>query len=377
MIRYINCNILSEKGWLNNSSFCVKEEKFCCIGANRHSDIEVDLSSKFVLPGIIDIHGDSFERCITPRAGVNFPLKNAIYENDNYLLSAGITTFFYSITDSFETGLRSRESAKNLIKILNSLQLKCNSFIHIRHEVANTKRLDELIQWLEDGMIDLLSINDHLPRMQDGDNLQRYINSLKKRVVISDDEIEEFILSLQKEREIGIQQIDTILEVAKRKNIPIACHDDDTMEKVAISLQRGVNIAEFPMNKICTKAFKDAGVYTLFGAPNLIRGRSHVGALSVQEAAREDLLQILCSDYHYPSLYLSPFKLASLKLCSFEDAWKMISLNPAIATKIDKTKGSIKEGKDADFLVLDSLSGNLHDIHAVFIKGKEKLKYND
>jgi alpha-D-ribose 1-methylphosphonate 5-triphosphate diphosphatase len=69
--------------------------------------------------------------------------------------------------------------------------------------------------------------------------------------------------------------------------------------------------------------------------------------------------------------------LASLKLCSFEDAWKMISLNPAIATKIDKTKGSITEGKDADFLVLNSLSGNLHDIHAVFIKGKEKLKYND
>lgn len=376
MIRYVNCNILSENNWLNNSSFCVDKGKFCNIGEPKEADIEVDLSSKFILPGIIDIHGDSFERCIMPRPGVNFPLEDAIYENDNYLLASGITTFFYSITDSFEAGLRSRQSAKNLIKTIKTIQLKCDSFIHIRHEVANTKKIDELAQWLEDGVIDLFSINDHLPGMQDKEKLQRYKNGLKRRVVMNDEEIENFILSLQKNREVGIEQIDTLVKIAKIKNIPIASHDDDTMEKVAKSSQWGVNIAEFPMNKACAQALNDAKIHTLFGAPNLIRGGSHVGALSAYEAAKENLLQILCSDYHYPSLFLSPFKLVSLGLCSFEDAWKKISLNPAIATNIEDKKGSIKEGKDADFLILDSLNGKLHDIDAVFVRGKEKLKYN-
>lgn len=175
MLKYVNCNILLEDGWKNNSSFCIENSKFTNIDKEVNCENIIDLNGQYVLPGIVDIHGDSFERCMTPRAGVHIPLESAIFENDNYLLSSGITTFFYSITDSFENGLRSRENAKKMIKFITTNMLRCRSLIHIRHEVANTKKFEELLQWIEDGVINLLSINDHLPRLED----EKIFNDIK------------------------------------------------------------------------------------------------------------------------------------------------------------------------------------------------------
>lgn len=375
MRKYINCNILTENGWLENETFCIEDGKFNNIGKDIDCNEVIVLKDQYVLPGIIDIHGDSFERCITPRPGVHFPLKSAIVENDNYLLTAGITTFFYSITDSFEGGLRSRENAKEMIEFITTNKLRCNSLIHIRHEVANTKDFEELLQWIEDGKIDLLSINDHLPRLEDKKRLQRYKNGIKRRMVMSEEEIEKFISSLQDERIVGEKQIDKLVSYAKKYNIPLASHDDDSEEKVNTAIQRGVKIAEFPMDEACTKTHKQHRIFTLFGAPNLIRGGSHVGALGAYEATKAGLLDILCSDYHYPSLFLSPFKIESLGLESLEEAWKRVSLYPAKAVNIHNKTGSIKDGKNADFIVLNSLKGELNSIQRVVISGEEKLKF--
>lgn len=375
MTKYVNCNILYEDGWKKNSSFCVENGKFTNTDQEIDCENLVDLGGQYVLPGIVDIHGDSFERCMTPRPGVHIPLKSAIFENDNYLLTSGITTFFYSITDSFEDGLRSRKNAREMVEFITTNELRCRSLIHIRHEVANTKEFDELLQWIEDGKITLLSINDHLPRLEDAKKLQRYKNGIKRRMVMSEEEIEEFIDSLQDERKVGEQQINDLISCANKYNVPLASHDDDTKEKVGLSIQRGVHIAEFPMDKECTKLHKDSGVFTLFGAPNLIRGGSHIGALGAYDAAKEGLLDILCSDYHYPSLFLSPFKIESLGLENLDDAWKRVSLYPAQAVGLEDKIGSIKDKKEADFLVLDSLSGELNSIQKVFIQGKEQLKF--
>ena len=381
MTRYYNATILGEKGWLYEASFDVVDGQLDAIHSCTDTlsastpDTVVDLKGKFVLPGIIDIHGDSFERCIAPRPSVYLPLQNALIENDHQLLSAGITTFFYSITDSFEEGLRSRDYVRALIEAISLTPLLCNSYIHIRHEIANTQNHDELLSWLDSHRIHLLSLNDHLPYLEEKAKLERYKNGIRRRISISENDIDALIASLQEQRNIGHVQIKALLALAQKHQIPIASHDDDTLEKVHMSMQRGVKIAEFPMNKACASAFKDAGIYTLFGAPNLIRGASHVGALSAKEAMNANVLDILCSDYHYPSLFLAPFLLVSLGLCDFKEAWDKVSLNPAKAALIDTHKGSLEKGKDADFLVLNSLEGTMESLESVYIHGCEKVHY--
>ena len=45
-------------------------------------DEYTDKKNQLVLPGVVDIHGDAFERCVAPRSGSTFPVVSALLEND-------------------------------------------------------------------------------------------------------------------------------------------------------------------------------------------------------------------------------------------------------------------------------------------------------
>ena len=64
-----------------------------------------------VLPGLVDIHGDAFERQMMPRAGVHFPVDTALLESDRQAIANGITTVFHGVTWSWEPGLRGADNA--------------------------------------------------------------------------------------------------------------------------------------------------------------------------------------------------------------------------------------------------------------------------
>src|SRR5262245_12392519 len=57
--------------------------------ANGHC---LDATGLLVLPGIVDIHGDAFERQMMPRPGVHFELDIALMESDRQAVANGITT---------------------------------------------------------------------------------------------------------------------------------------------------------------------------------------------------------------------------------------------------------------------------------------------
>lgn len=63
---------------------------------DTHPDIMgdrvLDAGNLLVLPGIVDLHGDAFERTVMPRPGVTFPYANALHDVDRQLLANGITT---------------------------------------------------------------------------------------------------------------------------------------------------------------------------------------------------------------------------------------------------------------------------------------------
>jgi alpha-D-ribose 1-methylphosphonate 5-triphosphate diphosphatase len=76
------------------------------IGADAPAERVIDASGLLVLPGIVDVHGDAFERQLMPRPGVGFPLDIALLESDRQAVANGITTVFHGVTWSWEGGLR-------------------------------------------------------------------------------------------------------------------------------------------------------------------------------------------------------------------------------------------------------------------------------
>ncbi len=381
-------NVLTYDGWLEDATVLIEDGQFTSIdqASSPNGFHLVNAQGLQMLPGIIDLHGDAFERMICPRPGVNFPLPIAIADNDRNLLASGITTFYCSITDSYEPGLRSRDSARALIDFIlgaGKQVLNCNHRIHIRHEEANIAGHQELCDWMVSGRVHILSINDHLPPPGNQKRLSRYLNSVRQRSSMSLEEIEELVNQVTERRHEGDVQIEQLVDLAHTYGIPLASHDDDTLEKVILSQQRRVAIAEFPATVDLAAKSREYGAAVLMGAPNLVRGGSHLGLMSVAEAVKNNVIDCLCSDYHYPSLFYAPFKLQELGLMSFEQAWSLVSSRPAEAAGISEQKGKIAPGLEADFLLISpdnslpsAIAALAVGIVSVYVAGQEVARYH-
>jgi alpha-D-ribose 1-methylphosphonate 5-triphosphate diphosphatase len=62
---------------------------------------------------------------------------------------------------------------------------------------------------------------------------------------------------------------------------------------------------------------------------------------------------ILASDYYYPALLLAPFRLAELGIASLDQAWKLVSGDPARAMGL-QDRGAVEIGKRADLILVDT-----------------------
>ena len=71
----------------------------------------VDLAGYLVLPGIVDIHGDGFERHLAPRRGAMKQMAEGLVAAEAELAANGITTAVLAQFVSWEGGLRGLEFA--------------------------------------------------------------------------------------------------------------------------------------------------------------------------------------------------------------------------------------------------------------------------
>ena len=92
------------------------------IGADLAAGRTIDAAGLLVLPGIVDIHGDAFERQIMPRPGVHVSLDIALIESDRQAIANGITTVFHGVTWSWEPGLRGTDNARGILGAIEALR---------------------------------------------------------------------------------------------------------------------------------------------------------------------------------------------------------------------------------------------------------------
>ncbi len=310
----------------------------------------IDATGALVLPGLVDVHGDAFERAIMPRGGVMVDVTDGIADNDAALLASGITTAFLSITDSWEPGLRSRATLRQLIDAVDVLGVGPDRRVHVRHERCNTEDFDELLGWIRRGVIHMISFNDHTP------GGIAHVKGISPTQIGRSGVAVEHLQKLEREaierRPLGHEQDAALAEVCGEVACVTASHDPGTMADLQRDLALGVAIAEFPITIELAQSYIDNDIEVLLGAPNLVRGGSHLGNLSVRAAIAAQAGTVLCSDYHYPSLLRAPFVLADLELCSFGRAWSMVSDAPARACGLTD-RGRLEPGARADLVVVE------------------------
>src|SRR5215470_6800168 len=92
------------------------------VGADCAGVRTLDARGLLLLPGIVDIHGDAFERQIMPRPGVHVALDIALIDSDRQAIANGITTVFHGVTWSWEPGLRGSDNARAILAGIETLK---------------------------------------------------------------------------------------------------------------------------------------------------------------------------------------------------------------------------------------------------------------
>jgi alpha-D-ribose 1-methylphosphonate 5-triphosphate diphosphatase len=342
-----------------------------------------DARGAYVMPGFIDIHSDYIEGIVQPRPTSLMDFEIGLREAEKHLLGNGVTTIYHSLSlmngsAAGKHSFRTRENLERLAGFIREFHLGRHLIrhrFHARYEIDNLAIYEYLMELLESGAVHELSFMDHTPGQGQYRNLEIYAAScITWAAECSGKTMDEIMAGAKSKPMASHAMLKRLAELAHEKGVPLASHDDDTPEKLALMKNEyGVNISEFPVELEVAKQAHDSGLFVVVGAPNVMLGESHSGNLSALEAIRKGCADILCSDYYPASLLHSAFKLEAEGLCSLPQAVRMLSLNPAKAMGLAADYGSVEAGKKADLLVVRSIQ-NCPLVYKCFIDGHAVLQ---
>lgn len=312
----------------------------------------VDLSGHRILPGIVDAHGDGFERHLAPRRGAMRDLSAGLQSTVAELASNGITTAVLAQFWSWEGGMRSPEFA---LRFLAALQAFDAGGTDLRKQIRFETHLIEQYDELQDAVtrfgVDYVVFNDHLPHaaLARGKRPPRLTGQALKSGRSPDAH-----LALLQQLHAGRDKVPAaIADLAARlagQGVLLGSHDDATADARGFWQGIGADVSEFPETQAAAiEAHKTKGAVVM-GAPNVVRGGSHSGHISAAELVKDGLCNALASDYHYPAPRQAALMLA--EMVGISKAWALVSSGPAQVLRLTD-RGEIRPGLRADLVILD------------------------
>lgn len=317
--------------------------------------VTVDLAGYWLLPGIIDLHGDGFERQLFPRPTAPFPIRDALAATDREAAAHGVTTAYLAQSWSWEGGLRSPDQAEYVMQAvldwrdhaLTDLRIQVRAETHLVEEVPR------LIAAIERFRIGYVVFNDHI---EEGLSMQRknpdgFANWARKAGLAPETLSDRIGAAWARTKEVP-RALLSMAEAFDRLGITYGSHDDRDAETRELYRIIGARIAEFPTSRQAAAAARAGGDAVLMGAPNVVRGGSQAGNVAALSIIREGLCDGLVSDYHIPALALAAWKLVDDLVLPLDRAWALISSGPARVLRL-ADRGEIAHGLRADLVAVN------------------------
>ena len=293
---------------------------------------EVDLTGYLLLPGIIDLHGDGFERHLSPRPSAPFEPKKALASAAAELAVNGVTTAWFAQSWSWEGGFRSGDACVALLQALEGVreQVLADVRVQIRLETHVTDQHEAVRAAVARYGVDYVVFNNHLPEAVElaqhrPDRFAQWAAQTRRTT-------EEMLAIVAAAQEQGPQVPDALRKLAAEfaaQGLRMGSHDDGDAETRAFYRGLGGPICEFPTSFAAARAAHAAGEPVLMGAPNVVRGGSQSGNIAAQDLVEAGLCDALVSDYYYPALSQSAWALVDRGVCDLAKAWAMVSTTPA------------------------------------------------
>jgi len=215
----------------------------------------------------------------------------------------------------------------------------------------------------------LLSFMDHTPGQGQFKDAAAY-GAYQSRVYAKDEgDIRDRITAKQAEAGNLAARVKRLADHARPRGVALAGHDDEGAERIAFMADVGAGVSEFPLDLATAQAARAAGLLTLFGAPNVLRGRSQSGALSAREAIAAGVAGALCSDYAPQAMLPALGVLTGEMGLGWAAAAHLMAGAPARAAGL-ADRGEIGPGKRADLIRVRDRGGAL-SVAAVWVAGAQ------
>lgn len=339
-----------------------------------------DLDGQLLSPGVIDIHTDYLEKEIHPRPDTDFPLELAFHMMDLRAIGCGVTMVLGAARVSADSGgplgswtgdgIRLIEEYAELRKTALGRHL-----VHVRWDPNFSPCEDQLARLTQlRPLIGNLVYNDSTPGERQFRNT--FQDQVRRYALARDISLEQaqafFEERVRRSREINNRQQ---VQAAFGATLLLGSHDDTTIEHVREAHQRGATLAEMPVTMEAAREARRLGMMICMGAPNYYRGGSHCGNLSCHEALAAGVVDILCSEYHFPSLLGSAVRMMNGGVAPHQ-ALRMMTLDAARHLGLAGELGSIEAGKKADLVAFDPQT-SFAFVTNVWVEGVRKFAISD
>lgn len=379
---------------IERASVRIEGGRITGIDVPRDGAAVIDGRDHLLAPAFVDIHGDAFERQIMPRPGVTVPVDSALLETDRQLAANGIATAYHALTLSWEPGLRSVETGWQILRALTALapRMTVENRLQLRWETFCPDALPLIVEALEAPQTPSVAFNDHTssallhPSIAVHDRpfdlvpdypvtdmtTADFAHKMEARAKRSHMSIPDYVALMGRvwnQRGRVADDISAVAFLARDRAAPMLSHDDSQIETRDFYRGQGSRIAEFPMHERVFLAAREAGDWIVLGAPNAMRGGSHLGSPGAAEMIARGLCDILASDYFYPAMLGAVARLRADGMGDLSALWRLVSANPAAAMGLTD-RGRIAPGLRADLILLDWPEGGPPAVRRTWSAGR-------
>ena len=314
-----------------------------------------DLEGDYLMPGLVEIHTDNFERHLMPRPKVQWAELPALLAHDAEIAAAGITTVFdaLGVGDADPDSLRGSTWHAVLDTIDTCARenlLRADHHLHVRCELPAPNTIDLFEPFHGHQRLSLISLMDHTPGQRQWEDIEQ------ARVYYTGKKgwsLEKFLRQVEHSAQLQARYAQPhrryFVDYCRSHQIALASHDDTTEAHVMQAHEEGATVSEFPTTVVAARAARARDMLTVMGGPNVVRGGSHSGNVAAADLARLGLLDILSSDYVPGSLLSAVMRLVDDDILSLPQAVATVTRHPAHACGL-LDRGEIREGLRADLI---------------------------
>ena len=179
------------------------------------------------------------------------------------------------------------------------------------------------MEWIGAGRVGMLAFNNHVPDLESSRPTK--ITQMAERCGLPLDRFTALVRRVTGRADEVPDSIQRLAARARAHAVPLLSHDDASPEERRRFRALGCRVAEFPITIETAQEAAAGGDEIVLGAPNVVRGGSHIGWINAADMIRRDLCSVLASDYYYPAQILAAFRLAADEVAPLAKAWSLIS----------------------------------------------------